>query len=73
MLGIAIGPDEKHIVSGGTSGKVIIWDVASEQPLITLTSGSQRITSVDWSFDGRRIVAGKADGTVQIWTLPIAL
>ena len=67
---IAIAPDEKQIVSGDTLGRVIVWDVASQQPLITLTDGAQLITSVDWSSNGRRIVAGKEDGTVQIWTLP---
>ncbi len=67
---IALAPDEQQIVSGDTLGRVIVWDVASEQPLITLTTGDQIITSLDWSSDGRRIVAGKEDGTIQIWTLP---
>ena len=33
-------------------------------------SDGEIIMSVDWSADGQRIAAGKADGTVQIWTLP---
>ena len=67
---VAIAPDEQHIVSADALGRVIVWDVASQQPLITLTDGNQLITSLDWSPDGRRIVAGKEDGTIQIWTLP---
>ncbi len=70
VLGIALSPDEGQIVSGDdSSGQVIIWDVASQQPLVTLTDRGPGITSLDWSSDGRRIVAGKGDGTVQIWTL----
>ena len=70
VFAIAVAPNEKQIVSGDNSGRVIIWDVASEQPLVTLTAANQPVTSVDWSVDGRHIVAGKLDGTVQIWTLP---
>ena len=70
MHSIAIDPDEKQIVAGDTFGRVIIRDVASDQPLVTPTDEGQLITSVDWSSDGRRIVAGKKDGTLQIWTLP---
>jgi WD40 repeat protein len=70
VLGIALSPDERQIVSGdNSSGRVIIWDVASGQQLLTLTDGGQPIISLDWSSDGHRIVAGKEDGTVQIWTL----
>ncbi len=28
------------------------------------------VGSLDWSPDNKRIVAGKSDGTVQIWTFP---
>jgi WD40 repeat protein len=70
VLGIAVSPDERQIVSGDdSSGRVIIWDVASGQQLLTLTDGGPPIISLDWSSDGHRIVAGKEDGTVQIWAL----
>ncbi len=66
---IAVSPKEDQIVSGDESGRVIVWEVENAQPLITLTAAGPAITSLDWSSDGRRIVAGKADGTVQIWPL----
>ena len=67
---IATSPDGDQIVSGDLIGRVIVWDVANAQPLVTLTDVGLPIVSLDWSPDGRRIVAGKEDGTVQIWTLP---
>ncbi|MCA9216586.1 MAG: protein kinase [Planctomycetales bacterium] len=70
VLGIALSPDEQHVVAGDSDGQVIIWDVASGRPLITLTDSGPAITSLEWSPTGHRIAAGKVDGTVQIWTLP---
>ena len=72
VLGIAISPDGKNIVSGDRFGRVLVWEVASQRPLITLNDGGAAVTSLDWSPDGRRIVAGQLDGSVQIWTLPWA-
>jgi len=67
---IALSPAEDYLVSGGDSGCIIVWDIASEQPLVTLADAGQSVISLDWSSDGRRIAAGKEDGTVPIWTLP---
>jgi serine/threonine protein kinase/WD40 repeat protein len=70
VFALALSPDEQQIVSGDFFGRVIVWDIARQQQLVTLTDGGEPITSLDWSYDGRRIVAGIEDGTVQIWTLP---
>jgi WD40 repeat protein len=70
LTAIAIGPAERQVVAGDSFGQIIVWDVATAQPLVTLEVGDQFINSLDWSADGRRIVAGKEDGTVHIWTLP---
>jgi WD40 repeat protein len=71
VLGIALSPDGSQIVSGdNSSGQVVIWDVGKGQQIVTLATDGAPVTSLDWSSDGYRIVAGKSDGSVQIWTLP---
>ena len=67
---IALSPGGNQIVSGDSLGRVVVWDIATQLPLLTLINDGHAIRSVDWSSDGERIAAGKADGTVQIWTLP---
>ena len=67
---VAIAPDEEQIVAGDTAGRVIVWDIESQRALVTLDDGGQMVSSLDWSSDGHRIVAGRADGTITIWTLP---
>ena len=70
VLGIAVSPDGRQLVSGdNSSGQVVIWDVATGQQFLTLATDGAPIVSLDWSSDGRRIVAGKEDGTIQVWTL----
>jgi WD40 repeat protein len=65
---VAISPDKKFIVSSGDG--VVIWDIESGIPLITLSKHLEHI-SVDWSsnLDNPRIAAGRRDGTVDIWPL----
>ena len=46
-----------------------MWDVESMWPIFTLGNVEEQICSLDWSSDGRRIVAGLEDGTIKIWTL----
>ena len=60
--------DEKYLVSCG--GGLVIWDIENSLPVITL-SDEHDFVSVDWSPDGKRIAAGRKDGSVYIWTLPV--
>jgi WD40 repeat protein len=74
---VALSPNEKQIVSSEENGRVIIWDIESAMPLVSLVGKYQEETekqvfvgSLDWSCDGQQIAAGLSDGNVQIWTLP---
>jgi len=70
---VAISPHEKQIISSDIAGHTVIWDVDSNQPLLTLLrEPGTYVNSLDWSSDNRYIAAGKSDGTVQIWKLPTA-
>ena len=67
---VAVSPDKKHVVSCGNG--VVIWDIKGHLPLVTLSEAGERdFISVDWSPDHKRIAAGRDDGSVYVWTLPV--
>jgi WD40 repeat protein len=41
--------------------------IAEMKPLITLTGHTDKVLSVTFSPDGKRIVSGSSDGTVKVW------
>ena len=57
-------------MAGDSKGRVIVWDVESQSRLVTLAQADEGVSALAWSPDGRRIVAGKEDGTLGGWTLP---
>ncbi|MDM8526632.1 hypothetical protein QUF58_00355 [Anaerolineales bacterium HSG24] len=58
-------PDE-ILVSGSADG-VWLWDVSTGETMIF--DGLGTVTTVDWSADGRYLVAGTAEGTIYIWSV----
>jgi len=72
ITALAASPDGRNVVTADTSGKVIVWDVESASPLVTVFNDpGVQVLSLDWSPDKQRIAAGCKDGTAPIWTLPI--
>lgn len=65
-----LSPGKDILVSGGSEGKLTLWDVTSAQPLCTLWDGDQEVWSLDWSPDGRKIAAGFSDGSIRVWSAP---
>jgi WD40 repeat protein len=56
--------------TGCNLGEIILWDVASGQPIgQPLLGHSNAINSVTFSQDGRTLVSGSADGSVILWDI----
>jgi WD40 repeat protein len=60
----------KLMVANGQGG-VTMWDRASQQPTEIYGSGLNPLLSLAATTDGRRVVAGSIEGTVNLWDLDI--
>jgi WD40 repeat protein len=61
---------QKLIVANG-QGSVTLWDRASQQPTKIHDGGENPLLSLATTADGRRVLAGSIDGTVNLWDLDV--
>jgi WD40 repeat protein len=55
------------LVSNSRQGKVRVWDVETQQELVSLETARGYACSAAFSPDGRLLVVGGGDGTVWLW------
>ncbi len=65
-LSVALSPDGRRLLSGGTDRKICVWDTKSGKQLLSL-SASGEVNSVAFSPDGREIVSGASNGMLTVW------
>ena len=52
-------------------GAVTVFDAELGEPVVSLLGAQAAVESIDFSPDGRQLVAGAADGGVTIWNLHV--
>lgn len=74
VWGVAFSPDGATLATASgsltpelTPGAVQLWDVASQQELLTLEGHTDTVEAVVWSPDGQRLATGSWDETARVW------
>ncbi|OGO29359.1 MAG: hypothetical protein A2W33_05005 [Chloroflexi bacterium RBG_16_52_11] len=74
IYSLAVSPDEATILSGGVTGALELWEIASgnasfnlEDPGLSPGSPPLLIWSVVFSPDGRLLVVASSDALIRIW------
>ncbi|PKN05117.1 MAG: hypothetical protein CVU74_03385, partial [Deltaproteobacteria bacterium HGW-Deltaproteobacteria-9] len=68
---VANSPDGKYVLSGGSGGKMVLWNTSFGQPVKTVV-GSEgfldpRVNAVSFSSDGEYALSGGSDDSVRLW------
>ena len=64
---IAISPDGKEILTGGTNNSVRLVDIQTQKILQSFESHTNLVTSVVFAPDGKTILTGSKDRTARLW------
>lgn len=66
---LAFSADGRFVASGQSDGSVILWDIASEFPVLQLTGSFGLVTTLAFSPDGSRLYGSGQDNVVKVWSL----
>ncbi|MCF7762584.1 MAG: protein kinase [Verrucomicrobia bacterium] len=69
VYSVAFSPDGKQLASGDAPGKVLIWDIATLRPSLTLNVSDKAIVRIAFSHDGGALATGDELGRVKVWDL----
>jgi WD40 repeat protein/class 3 adenylate cyclase len=70
LISVDVSRDGRLLAAGSDSGDVVLFDVASRQPLgLALGGHSGSVFSVAFADDGKRLASAGADGRVLLWDI----
>ena len=64
---MSISPDGQYLATGGSDGRVFMWQMTDYQPYYIFTGHTQGISCVAWSPDGALLASGSLDRQVRLW------
>ncbi len=65
----AFSPDGRTLASGDYSGAIYLWEVDTARLRAVFKGHRARVSSLDFSLDGSRLISGSNDTTALIWHL----
>jgi WD40 repeat protein len=62
--------DGRILASGSNDKTIKLWDLQTEQEIVTLSGHESYVKSVAFSPNGKTLVSGGYDKTVKVWQVP---
>jgi hypothetical protein len=69
VTSLELSPDGTYLAYGGIGGNAILFDLVDKVVVEELFGHGARISDIDFSSDGSRIITASWDGTVQMWNM----
>ena len=66
---LAITRDSKRLVTAGSGGRLIVWDIASGNQELNIIAHESYVSSVGLLPDDQHLLSSAKDGTVKMWRL----
>ena len=63
---LAFDPNGRFLVAGqGT--KIRVWDLGTREAVATIEGCQDRVNSVIFTHDGKKLISGSRDGVIRVW------
>ena len=66
---VALSPDGRMVAAVEENDTVSVWSTLGGHLIAVLKGRARTICAVSFSWDGRRVVAGSAEGTAEVYDL----
>jgi WD40 repeat protein len=67
LMSLAISPNGDILVSGNSSGSIVVWDLDTKDKRFSFQAHNEDIYSLAFSPDGTKLAAASGDCTISIW------
>jgi len=68
VRGVAYGPNGEQVITGSSDGTVRIWNLKTEQVIVSFEHRAS-VETVIYGPNGERVITGSSDGTARVWNL----
>lgn len=65
----ALNPQGRFLVSGSTTGTLLVWDLQTRSVVGRLEGHRARVNALAYSRDGTRLVSGDVNGNLRLWNM----
>jgi WD40 repeat protein len=70
IMALAWSADGRWLAAGMYSGRIVLWDMLTLQPVANLAGHNGSIIGLSWSPDSRLLASNSHGGTVLVWEAP---